>query len=300
MAQTQDMQDNNIDQLETAALGHFTATPAAIGPFGNSELSWSVTGTGAFRVELNGTQVGRSGKQTVRPMVTTPYRLEAHAGTAVKTLATVTLQVDTSSCALVQSSFTDPRAEFLTFVTNAVLGSDPTLSIPPPDPSRNRGQPITHEPTIELHPGYMRIVMHLTKSVADVPDPRIDVVIECGLQIDQDTGALQAINPSVQGSVNEPWWVDLVPALGIIVSIGAGDAQQKLPMQFQPLIDGISGFLSLIFPIDTSRQRYQRVSIPGDPASPFVQLVACSKPLDTHLTDLGNVTAVTGAQVTAP
>ncbi len=146
----------------------------------------------------------------------------------------------------------------------------------------------------------MRIVMHLTKSVADVPDPRIDVVIECGLQIDQDTGALQAINPSVQGSVNEPWWVDLVPALGIIVSIGAGDAQQKLPMQFQPLIDGISGFLSLIFPIDTSRQRYQRVSIPGDPASPFVQLVACSKPLDTHLTDLGNVTAVTGAQVTAP
>ena len=298
MAQTQSTQDDNIDQLEDVSLGHFTATPAAIGPFGSSELSWSVTGTGTFRVMLDSTQVGRSGKQTVRPTSTTTYRLEARAGTAIKTLGTVTLRVDTSSCALVQSSFNDPRAELLTFVKNAVLGSDPTLSIPPPDvPPLRRGPPISHEPTIELHPGYMRIVMHLTKSVADVPDPRIDVVIECGLQVDQDTGALQAISPSVQGSVNEPWFLDLVPALGIIVSIGAGEAQQKLPMQFQPLINAIPQFLLLIFPIDASRQRYQRVSIPGDPANPFVQLVACAKPLDTHLPNVGNVTATTGVTV---
>jgi hypothetical protein len=57
---------------------------------------------------------------------------------------------------------------------------------------------------------------HLSKHVNNVPDQRIDVVIECGLRIESATGALQTTGSSIQGKVSEPWVLDLVPVVGLI------------------------------------------------------------------------------------
>ena len=85
---------------------------------------------------------------------------------------------------------------------------------------------------------------HLSKHVNNVPDQRIDVVIECGLRIESATGALQTTGSSIQGKVSEPWVLDLVPVVGLIVSIDTGEARAKLSMQFQPLTDDLPGLVN--------------------------------------------------------
>jgi hypothetical protein len=140
------------------------------------------------------------------------------------------VRVDTTSCAVVTSSFGH---------------SDANLYIPPLQSARRLGEPpISFEPTLRSFPSYVPFDFHLSKHVNNVPDQRIDVVIECGLRIESATGALQTTGSSIQGKVSEPWVLDLVPVVGLIVSIDTGEARAKLSMQFQPLTDDLPGLVN--------------------------------------------------------
>jgi hypothetical protein len=271
--------DTYLEILGDVELQSFTATPPTIGPFGSSVLRWVVTGPAkGFTVKLDGATVNRSASRTVEPRVTTPYRLNAHAGPYDESLAILSVIVDTSTCSVVDSSFPDPRGELLNLVKNLVLNSDSSLYIPERAILGPFGEMtfVPLQPSLSFQPGRMRIVLHLSKHVP-APDPAIDVTIECGLLVDVNDGSITTWDPTITGTVSEPWYVDLLPIYGLIVSLKAGSAQDSIPLQFQPVVDVIPDLVSLIYPIDLDKQRYQAVTIPGDPADPPIRLIACPK-----------------------
>ena len=110
-------------------LDHFTATSPAIGPFGETTLNWSVSGPAGFRVQPNEIDVAPSGSQVVKPPVTQAYRLSARAGRGRRSLSTLSIHVDTSTCAVVQPSFSDGPGEILKLLVDEVLAADTSLSI---------------------------------------------------------------------------------------------------------------------------------------------------------------------------
>lgn len=89
--------------LGRVTLESFSATPATIGPWGGSLLSWRVNGPTDrdFTVRLNQGQVPRVGTRSVSPQSETKYTLTAHSYRATKTLGSQTVGVDLESCATV-------------------------------------------------------------------------------------------------------------------------------------------------------------------------------------------------------
>lgn len=273
---------NNEEQeaaiLEQVKFGHFTATPIAIGPFGKTALSWAVTGPSGFNVQLNGATVARSGGQTVEPRVNTGYTLSAKAGNGVRTLGSVSVKVDTTTCAVVQPGL-DTQKFMLTAIQNAVLDANKSLSVATETVRGANGLPtLVPTPwTMNFSPGSMHIKIHLLAHV-DHLSPSVDVAIDLGLVLD-DLGDIQTFSPMISGTVSDSWLLDLVPVLGLIVSLKDGAATDKIPMEFQPVVNAIPALVKLIYPIDPSKQQYQTIAIPGDPASPPLKIVACAKPL---------------------
>ncbi|QXQ05701.1 hypothetical protein KX816_15995 [Sphingosinicellaceae bacterium] len=302
-----DNQDHTADILDDVVLDHFTATSPAIGPFGETTLSWSVSGPAGFHVQLNEIDVERSGSQVVKPPVTEAYRLSARAGQGRRSLSTLSIHVDTSTCAVVQPSFNDGPGEMLKLLVDQVLAADTSLSIAQRVVLGPFGQQHLEprQPTISFDLGVMTIELHLKKNhVADAPDPDIDVTIKTGLRLDPETGALETVNATVTGEIDQPWWIDLVPVYGLIVSIKTGEAETRLPMQFAPVIAAIPQLVGFVYAIDASRQRYQTVDIPGGDANPAIRLVACAKPrtfpFPTGTVDIGHQVEIEQATVSQP
>src|ERR1700733_184208 len=91
--------DGSADNLENVSLNSFTASPSAIGPFGVSDLAWSVAGVKSpVRVLLDASAVPAIGHTVVQPVATQGYNLSAISGQARKPLGHVTVTVDRSSC----------------------------------------------------------------------------------------------------------------------------------------------------------------------------------------------------------
>ena len=198
------------------------------------------------------------------------------------------------TCAPVESSFSDPRAELLSLVKNLALNSDHSLYIPTHVVSTGlfgASHSVPFEPELTFTPGRMRFVLHLSSRVDNAPDPAIEITIEIGLQIDAVDGSLKGFEPIFHGTIDEPWIIDLVPIYGLIVTLKAGEAQSKLPLQFKPLVDVIPALVALVYPIDLAVKRYQTVAIPGDPADPAIRLVACAKPR-LHIGAVGGATGL--------
>lgn len=78
-----------------------TATPAVIRPFQSATLSCRVRKNGGGSVgavSLNGQSVAASGSKTVSPQTATTFAISKSKLTVSRTLATATVQVDTSAC----------------------------------------------------------------------------------------------------------------------------------------------------------------------------------------------------------
>lgn len=290
--------DAHVEALSSTSLASLTATPQAIGAFGQTVIHWDATAPALVRLQLNGLPVAHTGSRQCQPRVDTAYRLEAHAGTARKSLGAVMVRVDTATCAPVLSSFDDPRAMLLRFVKDQILNADASLYIPMHSVAGPFGSEhlVPFEPEIVFTPGRMRFVIHLSSQTSNAPDPAIEITIEMGLDIDPLDGSLKGFDPVFRGTVDEPWIIDLVPVYGLIVTLSAGEAQAKLPMQFQALVDAIPALVSLVYPIDSTIERYQTVSIAGDPADPPIRLVACAKPPRRRVTGVGTAGVLTEGQ----
>jgi hypothetical protein len=72
------------------AIQRFIAVPAEVAPGSPTLLSWDVEGAESVEVDNGIGLVPANGSRTVRPMVTTTYRLVAVAGTS---LATASIRV---------------------------------------------------------------------------------------------------------------------------------------------------------------------------------------------------------------
>lgn len=266
--------------LEKAKLDFFTATPAAIGPFGKSILSWSVTGPAGFGVLLNRQQVSGVGHMEVEPRITTPYNLEVNHELERRSLGTVSVHVDVSTCGVVHMAGHSPRQTILQSILALVLQKNPSLTIPLRPVIGTDGQR-TEEPVpqeLSFSVGTMHVVLHLEAHV-DHLAPNVDVNIDTGFAIDEN-GVLQAVNTHISGKVSDTWLLDLVPVLGLIVSLKEGAAQAKLAIDFAPVVQALPTFVEFCYWVDPKKQRFQTVAIPGDPAaSPFL-IVACAKPFE--------------------
>jgi len=265
--------------LEEAKLDFFTANPPAIGPFGKSILSWSVTGPSGFDVLLNGQQVSRVGHMEVEPRITTPYNLEVNHELERRSLGTLSVHVDVSTCVIVTSDL-KPRPTILQGILALVLQKNPSLTIPLRPVIGTDGQrteePVPQELSFSL--GTMHVVLHLEAHI-DHLAPNVDVNIDTGFAIDEN-GALQAVNTHISGKVSDTWLLDLVPVLGLIVSLKEGAAQAKLAIDFAPVVQALPTLVGFCYQLDQKTQRFQTVVIPGDPAaSPFL-IVACAKPFE--------------------
>ena len=123
-----DPNQHDLDIFEQIKLESFMATPDALEPFGEADLSWAVTGPDGFGVMLNGIPVQRVGHMTVAPRVSTGYTLVASTGSASKVLGSLGIAVDTASCITVEASPGFGKS-LLQDCKGSALGANPDLSL---------------------------------------------------------------------------------------------------------------------------------------------------------------------------
>ena len=265
-----DPTQNQLEILEHIQLQIFTAQPDALQPFGESDLSWEVTGPDGFGVALNGLQVERSGHMTVAPRVSTGYALSAYAGTGTKPLASLGISVDTASCITVEAS-PGFRKSLLQDCVGSALGANAGLSLAPPPEMDSTAL----EPQLWFTQGAMNLKLYLLVDTHNtVAGPLgLDVTVSTGFIIDgggkivpADTNIVATVDPGV-----------ILDIAGLFVNLHMGDKANAARMDFQKLVDAIPQFIAIGYLIDP-KMRYQNISIPGDPADPPFTIVACPLP----------------------
>jgi hypothetical protein len=286
-----------LNTLAQVKLQQLSATPTQIGPFGESTVRWSVSGTATgVTVTLNGVAVDAAGSQLVQPLVTTPYTLAARAGPYARTLGTIAVQVDLDACQIIPQPAGVLHTILSNFVRNVVLQHDTSLYFREYQATVNGVTTLeTYVPQITFLPGLMQIVLNLGKSVNDFPDPSIDVTIVMGLGIVD--GVLQASGSVVTGTVSEPWWAYALPGAVIWLGMMVSDAQDALPMDFAPLIAGIPEFLAGVLYLVGPGMEYQNVTIQADPTDQPIQLTACPAPASGTVSTVRSVTSINSTQL---
>jgi hypothetical protein len=265
---------NDAAILRQVKVVEFRATPSLIGPFGAATLEWEVTGPPGFNVLLGGIAVGNPGGSVEHPTADTEYILEARAGEMVENLAYLTVQVDTSTCVLMQHSGVVSQL-LLEEVNSLVMGGNPGLT-PQVLNDPFRVPPSWINPhTIAFSPGLMSIRLHYNITIHHLT-PNLDISIDAGLKLGE-AGKLELLNPSISVSASEGWFVEHILPLELVWSLLSGSGVESALVQLQSLIDGIPSLISNEIFMLSEGQRYQTVSIPGDPVQPSIMLVACTE-----------------------
>jgi len=275
--------NGNSDQsaLETLAevkLQQFSATPALIGPFGESTVRWVVSGPPTpFTVTLNGTAVDLAGSLLVQPLVTTPYTISARAGAYARPLGSIAVQVDLFACQIIAQPAGGVREMLSTFIKNEVLQADSSLYF-------------QNDPEITFQPGLIQIVLNLSKRIKDFPDASLQVTILMGLAI--VNGALQPGSYQITASASEPWFVWLLPGASIWLTIELEDGTEQAEVGFKPLIAAIPQVLSVAaYPLAPGTE-YQNVAIQADPSETPIQLTACPAPAEGSASTVRSVSSI--------
>jgi hypothetical protein len=257
---------NELEIFEQIKLENFAATPNALEPFGEADLSWAVTGPDGFGVMLNGIPVQRVAQMTVAPRVSTGYTLVASTGSASKVLGSLGISVDTASCITVEAS-PGFRASLLRDCEGSALGANPDLSLASDATPSLQSQ-------LSFTPGTMNLVLYFMVETHEPVFHRInlEITLSTGFIIDgngkivpADTNLVASIDP---GSA---------AIAGLFVDLHLQDKANTARMDFQTLVDAIPTFISFGY-LTGAKMRYQNISIPGDPADPPFNIVACPLP----------------------
>lgn len=191
--------DNALDDLLQMSVDSFTATPASIGPFGESELHWEVSGPPTVQLRLNGRSVPRKGSQTVRPLETRSYALVGAAvGGLHAELARLTLPVDLSAC----MTFSVDQASIeqaLLRVVQGYLDDHPKASTRKP-------------PEIAVTPSGIELKLRFEIEVDNSFDPDFDVDALIGLHLID--GAIEPYYREYSADLDFEWWQDAINSLG--------------------------------------------------------------------------------------
>ena len=251
-----------MQTLEQVTVQQFTATPSTIGPFAESILRWSAKGPSVgWTLQLNGEAVARTGSLLVQPLVSTNYCLSARAVQVTRPLSCITVSVNLSTCDVIVGPL-DPAHQIASWTKGLILSNDPSLYF-------------RAEPSVSFKSGRIHIEVKLGKPVKDFPDPEIDGTLEFGLDV--MNGALVSMNPTVDATVSEPWYVYLggIAFLGLWIALS--DAQNKAQVSFEGLVQGLPEAMAIQYPTKPG-YKYQNVAIvPASTDNP-IQITECAIP----------------------
>ena len=272
---------NELEIFEQIKLENFAATPNALEPFGEADLSWAVTGPDGFGVMLNGIPVQRVAQMTVAPRVSTGYTLVASTGSASKVLGSLGISVDTASCITVEAS-PGFRASLLRDCIGSALGANPDLSLASDVTPSLQSQ-------LSFTPGAMNLVLYFMVETHEPVFHRVnlEITISTGFTIDGN-GKIVAADTNIIASIDP----GSAAIAGLFVDLHLQDKANTARMDFQALVDAIPTFISFGYLIGAKMQ-YQNISIPGDPADPPFTIVACPlpSPFETIRSDGGAIGA---------
>jgi hypothetical protein len=161
-----------LEALQQVELESFTATPATIGPFGQSELRWRVSAPASVKLELDGRPVPRIGSRIVRPATTRTFRLVARASTLSSDVGQVTVVVNLDACILINIPEADVQDKLLKVVIK-LMAEDKNLG--------NRSLPF-----VDVTPAgiVMKLRFEIEVEHSRNPDFNVDALI--GLAVDGD------------------------------------------------------------------------------------------------------------------
>ena len=285
----QDQNDDAGDILGDVSLKSFTAQPPAIGPFGVSALRWAVTGPLGFRVKLNSQFVDKTGEQIVQPTSNTVYRLSAHAGQASKSLGSVQVTVDRSSCESFEIG--NPRSAIEAPVRQGIADSedlsfrhDFTFGPAPPPP----------ELTISFSPGRIRLQMLLRKHIKEwyIPNPRLNIDLSFGLVV-QD-GVMEAAAEQISLDLKLPGWVVAYAALNRDSSLAKAieAAKEDARTRLHNMIQGLAQVLDA-FAVRPPGKRLSTVRVDdGNNGAGIVEFTVCTQDLMVRFADISQVAAI--------
>jgi hypothetical protein len=276
-----DPNQNELEIFEQIKLESFMATPDALEPFGEANLSWAVTGPDGFGVMLNGIPVQRVGHMTVAPRVSTGYTLVASTGSASKVLGSLGIAVDTASCITVEASPGFGNS-LLQDCKGSALGANPDLSLASDTTPSAESQ-------LWFTPGAMNLALYFMVETHEPVFHRVNLAISIstGFNIDGN-GKIVPADTNIVASIDP----GSAAIAGLFVDLHLQDKANAARMDFQTLVDAIPDFISFGYLIGAN-MRYQNISIPGDPADPPFTIVACPLPslLGTIRSDGGAIGA---------
>ncbi|MEO6725696.1 MAG: hypothetical protein ABIP14_10415 [Blastocatellia bacterium] len=233
MPPTKEMIEKAVECLgDTTAT--FTASPTTVRPGHASTLNWKVTTPGgcAPQLFLNNSPVQKTGTRSVEPATATAYHLIGKMFTVQRTIATVTVAVDTSQC-FTQSVDEETIRQMLRSLIETNLAGSPLSQRSPA--------------SVEIDRNGIAVKLRLKVAVPNFfdPDLNVNMVIAVG-----------AVNHNVvvsfrsySNNLDWPWWVTGI-TLGItefIESAIESRIEQKVkPLILQKLKEQIDSFLQLI------------------------------------------------------
>jgi hypothetical protein len=204
----------------------FTRSPATIGPWGSSTLSWVVEGRDDLvDLELDGRRVPFRGSLVVAPRSTTGYGLVAIAKGVRRGIGGGTVTVDRSGCQDYRLLNVD------NFLENLLR-----QGIEAPYYLRGGRQP---EVTFER--GYVRIRLWLGKNVNNAPDPSIDIDARFSLLVDAD-GDLRTRRTIIGVEASLPWWAEQAPGASQRLREGERQARAIMNDTIRELVSAVDWF----------------------------------------------------------
>lgn len=275
-----------IPGVNDIKLNYLRATPASIRAGDTTTIEWSATlppGLAGVTFTLNGARVGASGRHPDRPVVGTSYNLTADRYGFSRSLGTVSVAVDTSTCTLTGPA--KPVADlevliqlglFATFSENAHWSKDVgpfTLRL-----LQDRLDDATF--TFDTGTGMLHLTLPLIATIDGVAGDGA-ITPNIWFQLVAGGGRVVALSAKVETSLSIPWGLWLVvladpihgaALMALLNGIGPQLASGYISGALGPIGDLISGQFGdrvNAVRIDFSRRT------PGDDPEPFVLTTTC-------------------------
>ena len=214
--------EKKLECLRQTDVISFTAEPATVRSGVPSTLRWEVKLPSkgcSVQLRLNGSTIPKSGSRTVTPSRTTNFSITARQGSAEGSLATATVNVDTSDCFFQTYAESALRTEI-----NKLIDSNLDL----------KESPLSkRSPTqIEVDRDGIRIKLRLKLDVPNFFDPNVDV--DMLLRLRATNNDIVVSFGSYSSDVDWPFWVTGI-TLGITEFVD-NVIRTRINRQLKPLI----------------------------------------------------------------
>jgi len=197
MPPTNEMMQKAMECLSKVKLVKFTADRTTIIP-GHTEtmLNWEVTVPRECRIKivLNNETVAKKAGKKVAPLSNTTYRLEALIYSLRKTLGTIHINVDTSSCSIKEI----PESVIATLVKQEVNANIIKFSSYKVKKRR--------ETQVEVEPSGIIVRIRLKADIPNFPDPDLDVDAKIAIGLTSDR-KVWVTYKSFAVDIDFPWYV---------------------------------------------------------------------------------------------